>query len=105
MPRKKKTKITDKIIDHLYINLATAYFLNGELNKASETIKGVKINKGEIKVASQFNSKIEDVSKRLKLQWEKYSLADWFSFDGPDDGFLFNFYEATNGIGKIILGE
>ena len=68
MPRKKKTKISDKIIDHLYINLATAYFLNGELNNDSETLKGVKINKGEKKAASQFNSKIEDVSKRLKLQ-------------------------------------
>jgi hypothetical protein len=56
------------MIDHLYINLATAYFLNGELNKASETLKGVKINKGEIKAASQFNTKIEDVTKRLKLQ-------------------------------------
>ena len=105
VPRKKKTKISDKIIDHLYINLATAYFLNGELNKASETLKGVKINKGEIKAASQFNSKIQDVSKRLKLKWEKYSLMDWFSFDGPDDSFLFNFHEATNRIGKIILGE
>lgn len=68
VPKKKKTKISDKIIDHLYINLATLYFLNGELNKASETLKGVKINKGEIKAASQFKSKIEDVSKRLKLQ-------------------------------------
>ena len=68
VPKKKKTKISDKIIDHLYINLATVYFLNGELNKASETLKGVKINKGEIKAASQFKSKIEDVSKRLKLQ-------------------------------------
>lgn len=68
VPKKKKTKISDKIIDHLYINLATVYFLNGELNKASETLKGVKINKGEIKAASEFNSKIEDVSKRLKLQ-------------------------------------
>ena len=68
VPKKKKTKISDKIIDHLYINLATAYFLNGELNKASETLKGVKINKGEIKAASQFNTKIEDVAKRLKLQ-------------------------------------
>ena len=61
-------KNSDKIIDHLYINLATAYFLNGELNKASEILKGVKINKGEIKAASQFKAKIEDVSKRLKLQ-------------------------------------
>ena len=68
VPKKKRTKIGDKIIDHLYINLATAYFLNGELNKASENLKKVKIKKSEIKAAKQFSSKLEDISNRLKLQ-------------------------------------
>ena len=68
VPKKKRTKIGDKIIDHLYINLATVYFLNGELNKASENLKKVKIKKSEIKAAKQFGSKLEDISNRLKLQ-------------------------------------
>jgi hypothetical protein len=33
------------------------------------------------------------------------SVVDWFSYNGADDSFLFNFYEATNGLGKIIIGE
>ena len=33
------------------------------------------------------------------------SAVDWFSFNGADNSFLFNFYEATNGIGKVIVGE
>ena len=68
VPKKKRTKIGDKIIDHLYINLAAAYFLNGELNKATENLKKVKMNKGEIKEAKYFSSRLEDISNRLKLQ-------------------------------------
>ena len=68
VPKKKRTKISDKIIDHLYINLATAYFFFFLLNKASENLKKVKIKKSEIKAAKQFGSKLEDISNRLKLQ-------------------------------------
>ena len=68
VPKKKRTRIGDKMIDHLYINLSAAYFLNGNLNKASESLKKVKINKGEIKEAGRFNSKVDDVNNRIKAQ-------------------------------------
>ena len=68
VPKKKRTRIGNKIIDHLYINLSAAYFLNGNLDKASENLKKVKVNKGEIKEAGRFNSTVEDVSNRIKLQ-------------------------------------
>ena len=39
-------------------------------------------------------------------QWNAVdSSVEWFSFPGPDENYLYNFYEATNGIGKIIIGE
>ena len=68
VPKKKRTRIGNKIIDHLYINLSAAYFLNGNLDKASENLKKVKVNKGEIKEAGRFNSKVDDVNNRIKAQ-------------------------------------
>ena len=41
-----------------------------------------------------------------EIQWDTInSAADWFSFNGSDNSFLFNFHEATNGSGKILIGE
>jgi hypothetical protein len=33
------------------------------------------------------------------------STAEWFSYSGPDDDYSYNFWEATNGVGSIVIGE
>ena len=39
-------------------------------------------------------------------QWDLItSAADWFSFKGADEISLYNFWEATNGIGSINIGD
>jgi len=39
-------------------------------------------------------------------QWNTINtVAEWFSFEGPDDSYLYNFWEATNGIGSIVIGD
>ena len=39
-------------------------------------------------------------------QWNSInSAAEWFSFKGPDESSLFNFWEATDGIGSINIGN
>tara|TARA_B100001175_G_C19446430_1_gene608980 strand:+ start:36 stop:1142 length:1107 start_codon:yes stop_codon:yes gene_type:complete len=67
VPKKRRTRIGDKIIDHLYINLSVAYFLKGNWDKSYNSLSRVKISKGEIKEASKFRSKIEDYVKRINI--------------------------------------
>tara|TARA_B110000046_G_scaffold179263_1_gene208251 strand:- start:4116 stop:5024 length:909 start_codon:yes stop_codon:yes gene_type:complete len=33
------------------------------------------------------------------------ATAEWFSFPGADDYSSYNFWEATNGVGSIVIGE
>jgi hypothetical protein len=33
------------------------------------------------------------------------ATAEWFSYPGADDYSSYNFWEATNGVGSIVIGE
>ena len=52
VPKKRRTRIGDKIIDHLHINLSAAFFLKGNWDKAYGSLSMVSMNKKEIKDAS-----------------------------------------------------
>ena len=61
----------------------------------------------------------EDSQKEFKLlvivltdealtteEWDTIdATAEWFSYPGADDYSSYNFWEATNGIGSIVIGE
>tara|TARA_B100001059_G_scaffold71784_2_gene68870 strand:- start:14260 stop:15366 length:1107 start_codon:yes stop_codon:yes gene_type:complete len=67
VPKKRRTRIGDKIIDHLHINLSAAYFLKGNWDKAYSSLSRVSLNKKEIKEASNFRAKIEDYANRINI--------------------------------------
>ena len=67
VPKKRRTRIGDKIIDHLHINLSAAYFLKGNWDKAYGSLSRVSLNKKEIKEASNFRAKIEDYANRINI--------------------------------------
>ncbi|MDG2397072.1 MAG: hypothetical protein P8M03_05410 [Flavobacteriaceae bacterium] len=71
VPRKKRTRIGDKIIDHLHLNISAAYYLKGDLTKAYEALSKVKKSKGEIKKAAKFQSKLKDLENR-KNNYNKF---------------------------------
>lgn len=67
VPRKRRTRIGDRIIDHLYINLSVAYFLKGNWGKAYKSLSMVNINKKEIRESKSLRSKIEDYVNRINI--------------------------------------
>ena len=67
VPRKRKTRIGDKIIDHLFINLSVAYFLKGNWGEAYNSLSKVNINKKEIRESENLRSKIEDYVYRINI--------------------------------------
>ena len=67
VPKKRRTRIGDKIIDHLHINLSAAYFLKGNWDKAYGSLSRVSLNKKEINEASNFRAKIEDYANRINI--------------------------------------
>tara|TARA_B110000444_G_scaffold7382_1_gene6687 strand:- start:9073 stop:10200 length:1128 start_codon:yes stop_codon:yes gene_type:complete len=62
IPKTKKTRIGDKIIDHLYLNLSAAYFLKDNWSKASKLLKEISVRKSEIKKAEDFKKLINRTS-------------------------------------------
>ncbi len=68
IPKKRKTRIGDKIIDHLYLNLSAAYFLKDNWSKASELLTKVTIHKSERKKAEDFKKLIDMTSWRRNKQ-------------------------------------
>ena len=72
IPKKRRTRIGDKIIDHLHISLSAAYFLKGNWWEAYNSLSMVKINKKEIRESKDFKSKIEDYINRLNINKIKY---------------------------------
>jgi hypothetical protein len=68
IPKTKKTRIGDKIIDHLYLNLSAAYFLKDNWSKASELLTKVSVRKSEIQKADKFNKLINRTSLARRKQ-------------------------------------
>jgi len=68
IPKTKKTRIGDKIIDHLYLNLSAAYFLKDNWSKASELLTKVSVRKSEIQNADEFNKLINRTSLARRKQ-------------------------------------
>ncbi len=67
VPKKRKARIGDKIIDHLYLNLSAGYFLKGNWNKVYQTLSKVNLGKSEIKKASKFKSKVKELENRVSI--------------------------------------
>ena len=69
VPNKRKTRIGDKIIDYLYLNLAAAHLMNAyskdNWDDVYENLSKVKENKSEINKANSFESKVIEIQKRI----------------------------------------
>ena len=69
VPNKRKTRIGDKIIDYLYLNLAAAHLMNAysknNWDDIYENLSKVELNKSEINKANSFESKVIDIQKRI----------------------------------------
>ena len=72
-----------------------------------ESLLGVR-SPNSIDSQKEFNLLLIVLTDRTlsNTQWDLItSAADWFSFKGADEISLYNFWEATNGIGSINIGN
>lgn len=69
VPNKRKTRIGDKIIDYLYLNLSAAHLMNAyssdNWDDVYNNLSKVKVNKSEINKANSFKSKVIEIQKRI----------------------------------------
>ena len=69
IPNKRKTRIGDKIIDYLYLNLSAAHLMNAyssdNWDDVYNNLSKVKVNKSEINKANSFKSKVIEIQKRI----------------------------------------
>ena len=69
VPNKRKTRIGDKIIDYLYLNLSAAHLMNAyssdNWDDVYNNLSKVKVNKSEINKANRFESKVIEIQKRI----------------------------------------
>ena len=69
VPNKRKTRIGDKIIDYLYLNLSAAHLMNAyssdNWDDVYNNLSKVKVNKSEINKANSFESKVIEIQKRI----------------------------------------
>jgi hypothetical protein len=76
IPNKRKTRIGDKIIDHLYLNLSAAQFMKTSINNnfdlVYKNLSKVKMNKGEIKKANNFEDKMIDLQDRININLKNH---------------------------------
>ena len=69
VPNKRKTRIGDKIIDYLYLNLSAAHLMNAyssdNWDDVYNNLSKVKVNKSEINKANSFEFKVIEIQKRI----------------------------------------
>lgn len=69
-PKNKKARIGDKNIGHINFNLAGAFFILNEWDKALEYLEVVSNTKGQKLIVLDFKKTILDLKKRYKIQEE-----------------------------------
>ena len=67
-PKNKKARIGDKNIGHINFNLASAFFILNEWDKAIEYLEVVSNTKGQKLIALDFKKTILDLKKRHEIQ-------------------------------------
>ena len=68
IPKKRRTRIGDKIIGELYYNVAVAYFVLRDWNKVYENLEKIKKNKRLKKISNNFELQTKNMQNRYNKQ-------------------------------------